>query len=357
MAWFLISTKHFLRPSKLAVRPITVGIAQSKLQDQYLERGFPDFSKPEQRIDRIAAKEFSHERSDALNIATKKISALIKMRKYQEALDIFGEAEERDGILYNGALSACAKSVRYNDASQIWSAMPADWKTVVSYNTMIDLCRRGKRGDQAEELFAEMQAAGVQPNIITYTSMIGVYGMSEQPEKAVQTFESIRETFVAKASDFSKQMIYLAVMSSLARMGDYARTREFFIMMTETGVKPDQTHFNALMASCAKGAHGDIAQGIFDIMPQWDVKRQPEDYSILIACNRYNLPRCKEIQATIKEAGLRPNKMGYQNLFEAHVLGGDGSGARALLEEAGSVLDTSSSKMRDLIEQLEKLPA
>eukprot|EP00747_Dinoflagellata_sp_TGD_P202591 gnl/TRDRNA2_/TRDRNA2_76113_c0_seq2.p1 gnl/TRDRNA2_/TRDRNA2_76113_c0~~gnl/TRDRNA2_/TRDRNA2_76113_c0_seq2.p1 ORF type:complete len:112 (-),score=13.32 gnl/TRDRNA2_/TRDRNA2_76113_c0_seq2:55-390(-) len=111
------------------------------------------------------------------------------------------------------------------------------------------------------------------------------------------------------------------------------------------------------MASCAKGAHGDIAQGIFDIMPQWDVKRQPEDYSILIACNRYNLPRCKEIQATIKEAGLRPNKMGYQNLFEAHVLGGDGSGARALLEEAGSVLDTSSSKMRDLIEQLEKLPA
>eukprot|EP00747_Dinoflagellata_sp_TGD_P220815 gnl/TRDRNA2_/TRDRNA2_92733_c0_seq1.p1 gnl/TRDRNA2_/TRDRNA2_92733_c0~~gnl/TRDRNA2_/TRDRNA2_92733_c0_seq1.p1 ORF type:complete len:397 (-),score=61.90 gnl/TRDRNA2_/TRDRNA2_92733_c0_seq1:80-1270(-) len=354
-------------PSML-VRAITVEAQQAKLREQTFQGAnrMLRADRPEKREEKMAERdhlgnEGTPERPPALVEASQRIKELTRSGDYAEVLRSFKQTTEPDAYLYNQVLGICAREHLHREGWQLWRQMPKEMKNVISYSTMIDLCRRRRQTIEAEEIFAEMQQAGVEPSLITYRSMILVYSMTDQSSRALEVFESIREKVVA-ASTVSKQMTYLAVMSAFARSGDYAKTRELFTEMVEANVPPDHTHFNSLIASCARGCLEDTAQAIFDLMPQWGLTPRLEDYAILMSCYRHNLIRLKELLADMRSHGISPTGKVYRDLIEAHVHAGDGAGARELLAEA-KVMDPKapigrpgSTKVRHIMNQLERLP-
>jgi len=268
---------------------------------------------------------------------------------------LFAQVTDPDSALFSAALNACSKALAYREAQRIWSEMPQEMKDVVAYSTMIDLCKRRKLVDQAESLFNEMKRLGVQPNAITYASMIGAYGMTGQPSRALDIFEEVKATVWEQVDVVSKEMLFLAVMIAFARTGDYARTRELFVMMIQGGISPNHAHVNALLSSCAMFQHADIARQIFNGMAQWGLKPRVEDYSILLSCCKGDLPSCKDIFDEMLRVNIQPNGIAYMNMLEAYVVARDAEGGRAIVAAAGSSLDRQSTKAQRVLDELQSL--
>merc|ERR1719375_823283 len=122
----------------------------------------------------MLSRERAEDRPAELNIATADMKRLIMERDFRGALNRFEEVTNPDVILYNCALDACAKALLHREAWTLWGKMTCS-KTAISYNTMVDLCKRVKHVEAAEELVTEMRQSKLEPNSITYSSLIGAY--------------------------------------------------------------------------------------------------------------------------------------------------------------------------------------
>ncbi|KAK3249083.1 hypothetical protein CYMTET_41480 [Cymbomonas tetramitiformis] len=54
---------------------------------------------------------------------------------------------------------------------------------VITYSSLISACEKGGQWEKALEVFAGMKKAGVEPNVITYSSLISACEKGEQWEK------------------------------------------------------------------------------------------------------------------------------------------------------------------------------
>merc|ERR1712070_702239 len=110
-------------------------------------------------------------------------------------------------------------------------------------------------------------------------------------------------------------------------------------MGVEDEVTPNHMHFNSLMSSCARSADAATAQAVFDMMPSYSLKPRSEDYSILIACCRYDLPKAKQVYADFEKQNLPMLASIREQMLEAYVEGKDGPGAMAIIQGSMGELD------------------
>lgn len=94
-------------------------------------------------------------------------------------------------------------------------------------------------------------AAGVKPNVITYTTLI----------------------------------------SCCQRAGKWKRAMQYFTEMEEAGVRPDLKACNSLISACSRGARWEEAWDICSSMRRSDVQPNVRTYNALIsACERAGQP-------------------------------------------------------------------
>ena len=62
-------------------------------------------------------------------------------------------------------------------------------------NFNLEMSRLGKGGCwwEAFEVFKAIKQQGLQPDVFTYTIMIGAFGRGKQPERALENFEEMRK--------------------------------------------------------------------------------------------------------------------------------------------------------------------
>jgi len=350
-----VHSPRFL-PASFCVRAASIHAAQCKKIDSVYEgpnRVILPTSR-EMMHEKRTRRENMAERSEEQVQATSTVSELTKARLYAEALTEFRKVANPDSVLRNAALNACTKALWWDEAQEIWKNL--EEKNVVSYTTLIDLCGKMKKPNEAQQLFDEMGSNDIAPNIITFGALIHAYSMSLMQDRAVAVFESIPKQLLQDASVVSKQSMYLAVMSATARMGDYAKTREFFVEMTQAGISPNHLHFNAMISSCARIGDAQTGKAIFDMLPHYNLKPRCEDYTILISCCRQDLSLCIEVWNLMEKNFIRPTRTTNQEMLKAYVNAGDRKGAQALIEKAGEGLDRNNYRVQGLISRVESLP-
>ncbi|XP_078431072.1 uncharacterized protein LOC144702921 [Wolffia australiana] len=140
---------------------------------------------------------------------------------------------------------------------------------VVTYNTLISgLCRRGKT-EEAMELLEKMESRGLEPDQITYSAMIvGLARRSRSRTRdsllALQLFDKMQ------MREFSPgQQIYRAVISALSLQG---RTREVWRMVKEMvglGFKLDKKTCVDIVEGFRIGGRGDGLMGLVVELRRW----------------------------------------------------------------------------------------
>eukprot|EP00928_Gymnodinium_smaydae_P074061 TRINITY_DN57146_c0_g1_i1.p1 TRINITY_DN57146_c0_g1~~TRINITY_DN57146_c0_g1_i1.p1 ORF type:complete len:358 (+),score=45.87 TRINITY_DN57146_c0_g1_i1:78-1151(+) len=335
-------------------RGVTTKMHRFKMEERKHggERDFMEDNREKRRLRSPRQGVRSHHLSE-LDSELKKMMA---SRRYEDAWEAFESSKvDADLFLTTTALQLCARAAWPDRAWTLWEKLGA--KDVVAYTAMIDVCARAMQPDRAEHLFAEMRQMALAPNIITYNAMINAFGTSEQPQRAKETFASIPPDVFSGSNLANKQAAYLAVMTACARAGDYASCRGLFSQLTASGIQVVNGHFNALLSACAKHEHAGIAQGVFDLIPQYNLKPSILDWNILLSCNRSDLPRCIEIVEQMRLAKIEPTGHTYMELLAAHVLAKDGQGARQLIEDMGKFGRVATlRKMKRLLRETQALP-
>lgn len=258
-----------------------------------------------------------------------------------------------DAALTDAVLALCGRALWRTKAYEVWDGMPVEWRSVVSYSTMIDVAARCKRPQDAERLLEEMRGNGLAPNIITYTALVKAFASAGQVDKARAAFEEMRPT-MADASTQGKQMAYQVVLAAVARAGDYAAAREIFEDMQQAGVPPDRGHYHSLLAACARNGDGETALGIFRFMRTAGLSPDVQTYTALTSCCRNDLRRCLELREEMRNAGILVNNSYLVELTEAHILAGDRHGAQRSLDETRG-LDPRSRKVIALLRELRSM--
>lgn len=333
------------------MRSITVRASQRKQREANFDG--PNSKLAEDAPDKVSTRTHPASRDAEHVRASREMQRCGRDGDHRGALDVFAGVDRPDAVLYDSALHACAKAQWYDRAVGLWGRMPLDMKSVVSYSVMIDLCGRRKRVAEAEQFLQQMRGRSIEPNVVTLTSMARAYSMAEEPDRALKLLEEGRPALAA-ASHRGMQMFYQVVMSGFARLGDYAKTREIFMQMTESCTRPDHGHFNALMAACARHVHAATAEAVFQSMQAWGLPPRVEDYNILLGCQRQNLPRCLELYQELQTKGFKPTSSSQQQVLEAYVLAKDGRGALAFASQAGA-LDEGSAKVEKLLQEARDL--
>ncbi|CAN0038447.1 unnamed protein product, partial [Choristocarpus tenellus] len=97
-------------------------------------------------------------------------------------------------ITYNSCITACGRGKQWKTALSLLGEMKANGvvPNVITYNSCITACGHGKQWKAALSLLEEMKANGVVPNVITYNSCITACGGAGQWEAALSLLEEMK---------------------------------------------------------------------------------------------------------------------------------------------------------------------
>lgn len=170
----------------------------------------------------------------------------------------------------------------------------------------------------ASDVKTVIQQALFSPRQMAFTSLMQIAGKSKQTDKAVAIFEAMKEIGTMKPNTFS----YTALISALARVGDWERAEMYFqemkkIARTDTTVSPNRVTFSSMISVYDKANKFDMAMKTYK--EQLDSNIQPDliTYaSILTACQRAgSLKNAVEIVEAMHANGLLGPLQLYHNLL------------------------------------------
>lgn len=277
-----------------------------------------------------SGEQFAHagERNEELKGISTMIRTLSRQRRWQEALHLFSSVEHPDAMLTTSAMDACAKSMKLRQTKELFERMPT--KTIPAYNVFINLLGRLKRVEDAEDLVQRMRTEGLEPTVITMSSLINGYGMVHNAAAAVRVLDDMRS-----ASLQTTTVCYGAAVSACARAGDYLRVEELIQQMDAQSLQVDQAICSSLILSCARGKDEARADKAFEELRRRGFTPDVIAYTCRMTCvkGRDALPKVQELFAQMQGEGIQPDSFAYNCLLQAAIHSRNAKRFDEILEE------------------------
>ncbi|KAG8037206.1 hypothetical protein GUJ93_ZPchr0020g33587 [Zizania palustris] len=219
--------------------------------------------------------------------------------------------------------------------------------------------------DKAEKVLQQMLDAGVQPDNITYSSLINGYSSLGMWKESVRTFKDMsncgltpcviscnsfmhalcKRGRIKEAKDIFDSMVkngpkpnvacYSVLLHGYATQGCFADVGNMFNLMESNGITPDHHVFNILINAFARRGMMDKAILIFEDMRKKGVNPNVCTYSTLISayCRMGRLSDALEKFNHMVDVGVPPNSPVYSCLIQGHCIHGYLVKANELISE------------------------
>jgi pentatricopeptide repeat protein len=132
---------------------------------------------------------------------------------------------------------------------------------VLAYNALIRAHWKSRQWEEAEAAFERMTAAGVKPNVDTWTYRIRAYGICRQPAKAAAAFDEM-----LAAGSTPDVYTHHALVSAYAKDGRWEAAGAAFHGMAAAGIAPTGNTYSALIHAYSKGSQCRAAEEAFEAM-------------------------------------------------------------------------------------------
>ncbi|KAI4989406.1 hypothetical protein ZWY2020_036723 [Hordeum vulgare] len=183
------------------------------------------------------------------------IRRYVRAGMFAEASELFRRMEEYgagvpDPAVLASLLGALSKKRLAGEAQALFdsykSVFPPD---VVLYTTLVHAWCRAGCLDKAEQVFAEMQQAGIMPNVYTYTSVIDAMYRAGQVPRAQELLCQMMDTGCPPNT-----ATFNAIMRAHVKAGRSEQVLQVHNQMRQLGCDPDIITYNFLMEThCGKG--------------------------------------------------------------------------------------------------------
>eukprot|EP00891_Asterochloris_glomerata_P000997 jgi/Astpho2/997/Aster-x0964 len=232
--------------------------------------------------------------------------------------------ETRDAFIYAQLMKSFSRSRKDSSiALQLFQDMEARGlqPDLVAYNTAITAAGRTSSWELVQDLFDGLKDAGLRPDVWTFTSLIQASQACRRPWKqALDLFEQMQTAGVEP-----NVVTYTTVMGVLHRSGQWQMAMRIFRKMEGAGIQADVKAYNAAIAACAKGCDWQQAWSVFAGMRLLGVQPSTVSFnSLLSACERCNEPdRALEVFHTMQRSVVstsgyvNPSPITYNTLISA----------------------------------------
>ncbi|KAL6848543.1 hypothetical protein ACP4OV_021837 [Aristida adscensionis] len=216
----------------------------------------------------------------------------------------------------------------------------------LSYNSLLSALCRVADLPTARKLFDGMRVGDGSskcdgfPNVVTYTTMIKAYFAKRLANEALAVFKMMVSDGVQP-----NRITYNTLVQGFCEAGRMELVKEVFEM---DSFKPDTCTFNTLMAAHCREGRTEDAMKVFDQMVVLHVRRDSASYSILIRalCEKGDFGRAEELvdellekEVLKKRGGCAPLVASYNPIFRYFCENGKAKKARMLF---GQLLDRRS---------------
>lgn len=214
-------------------------------------------------------------------------------------------------------------------------------REVILYNVTMKVFRKARVYDKAEKLFNEMLERGVQPDNVTFCTLISCARVSALPGKAVEWFEKM-PSFGCNPDN----IIYPAMIDAYGRSGNIDMALTLYDRARAEKWKLDIGTFSTLIKIYGMSGNFDGCLNVYEEMKALGMKPNMTIYNTLLdAMGRAKRPwQAKSIYKEMIDNGLSPNFGTYASLLRAYGRGRYGEDALIVyreMKEAGLHLNAT----------------
>ncbi|KAA8528572.1 hypothetical protein F0562_035927 [Nyssa sinensis] len=171
---------------------------------------------------------------------------------------------ELDTTLWNAIMDMYAKCGDLDTAVEMFNRSHSSERDVSSWNVLISGYGMHGHGNEALELFSQMQEEGVQPNHITFTSILSACSHAGLINEGRKCFADMTKFCVIPEAKH-----YACMVDMLGRAG---LLYEAYDLIKNMPTKPNDGVWGALLLACRIHGHGELgeiaANNLFQLEPE-----------------------------------------------------------------------------------------
>jgi pentatricopeptide repeat protein len=217
--------------------------------------------------------------------------------------EMWGDKDLRDlinAVIYNSVLKGFAHQKRFSGVWAVYQEMLSAQLqlSVVTYNTIFDVCATCRELERIPGLMADMSRQHIEPNVISYSTIMKAYVQGNKLHNALALLNEMKLT---------------------------------------KGLQPDEIAYNTVLDGCAR--HGLFDSGLALLQDMEDAGVKPSCYTLSLLVKLANrsrrLNQAFELCDTVsRKHCIRPNIHVFNNLMQACTNHRDHERALKVLERA-----------------------
>lgn len=241
-----------------------------------------------------------------------------------------------NAVVYGSVVKGLSQQKKFDRLFQVEQEM-RDAKlqfSATTYNALINACVCSGRMSRVEALLEEMQAQGIEPNTITFSTIVKGYCQDrESLEKARGLLEDMRKSEHVKPDEVT----FNTVLDGCARFGLFDKGLKVLEDMQAMGIHP--TNFTlALLAKLAIRSRRPALAFVLceEVARQYQLRYNVHVYNNLLqaATAMKEMPRAMALFDSMVQDGIAPDPRSYTLLLK-------GCAANGAVEEATVLLRTA----------------
>ncbi|GLJ22551.1 hypothetical protein SUGI_0424430 [Cryptomeria japonica] len=200
----------------------------------------------------------------------------------------------------------------------------------VIYNVTMKILRKGRQWGRVEELVEDMLDQGIDPDNITFSTVISCARQCNLPRKAVEWFERMSEIGCVPNG-----ITYTAMVDAYSRAGQVEEAIDLYERARANGWIPDIKAFSTMMKMYNLAWDFDGALYTFQEMKALGVKPNLVVYNTMLdTVAKVEKPReAKQLFEEMIDVGLRPDQITFTCLLRIYAKAKRGGDALQLFEK------------------------
>lgn len=241
--------------------------------------------------------------------------------------DLWSHMSTRDVKLTAVTLGCMVEAlVANNNVGEAWQIVNDIWAkdeqrdlvNTVIYSTIVKGFTMSRQHDKVVAIYKEMKERGIPCNTITYNTMLNALARCGMMHEVPQLLEDMRDSNPPVQPDI---VTYSTIVKGYCMAGEvdkaFALLRE---MRKCNAVTPDEVLYNSLLDGCAKQSRVDEALTLLEEMKTQGVV--PSNYTLSILCKLLGRARRLDqafnmVQSFTQEYGFKANIQVYTCLMQA----------------------------------------
>ena len=191
---------------------------------------------------------------------------------------------------------------------------------LVTFNTLIDVYGKTGAWEEAIAVLDEIEHLGLEPEARTYNTVIIACNQSSRAAEALQVYERM-----LRGNAKPTATTYTALISAYGKSGQLDAALQIFQDMVKRGCERNVITYSSLISACEKAGRWELALDLFNKMHEEGCQPNVVTYNSLIAAcaQGSQADKGQEIFDLMRGRGCRPDSVTFGALIGAYDRAGD----------------------------------